>query len=54
MILAFDRETGEAVWTYQAPGGINGWPAFVEDMLIIPVGFGDPPVLLTLELPGVP
>ena len=52
MILALDRETGETVWTFQAPGGINGWPAFVEDMLIIPVGFGDPPVLLALELPG--
>jgi outer membrane protein assembly factor BamB len=52
LILALDRETGETVWTYQAPGGINGWPAFVEGMLIIPVGFGDPPVLLALALPG--
>ncbi len=50
-ILALNRETGEKVWFYQAPGGINGWPAFVEDMLIILVGFGLGPVLLTLELP---
>ncbi len=54
LILALDRETGETVWTYQAPGFINGWPAFVEDMLIIPVGFGDPPVLLALALPSDP
>ena len=46
LILALDRETGEMVWSYQAPGGINGWPAFVGDILIIPVGFGNPPVLL--------
>ena len=51
LILALDRETGKTVWTYQASGGINGWPAFVEDMLIIPVGFGDPPVLLALQIP---
>ena len=54
LILALDRKTGENVWSYQAAGGINGWPAFVEDMLIIPVGFGDPPVLLALKLPGDP
>ena len=50
LILALDRETGETVWTYQAPGGINGWPAFVDDRLVIPVGFGGPPVLLSLAL----
>ena len=54
LILALDRETGETVWTYQVPGGLNGWPAFVEDRLIIPVGFGDPPVLLALALPTDP
>ena len=54
LILALDRETGETVWTYQAPGGINGWPAVVENMLIIPIGFGDPPVLLALALPRDP
>ena len=54
LVLALDRETGETVWTYQAPGGINGWPAFTTDMLIIPIGFGDPPVLLALQLPGDP
>ena len=51
LILALDRETGETVWTHQSPGGINGWPAFAEDTLIMPVGFGEPPVLLALALP---
>lgn len=50
-ILALDRATGEIVWEYQAPGGINGWPAAAGGKLIIPVGFGDPPVLLALGLP---
>lgn len=49
-ILAFDRPTGEQVWSYQAPSGINGSPAFVDGMLLIPVGFGDPPLLLALQL----
>ncbi len=49
-VLAFDRATGAQVWSYRAPGGINGSPAFVDDMLVIPVGFGDPPVLLALQL----
>jgi outer membrane protein assembly factor BamB len=51
-ILAFDRATGEKVWSYKAPGGINGWPAFVDDTMVIPVGFGNPPVLLSLSLEG--
>ena len=54
LILALQRETGETVWSYQASGAINAWPAIVEDKLIIPIGFGDPPVLLALELPDSP
>ena len=49
-ILAFDRATGEPVWSYQAPVGLSGSPAFVDDMLVIPIDFGDPPVLLALQL----
>ena len=51
-ILAYKRETGELVWSHQAPGGINAWPAIVGPMLLMPVGFGNPPMLLALELPG--
>ncbi len=50
LIIAFDRETGERVLAFQAPGGINGWPAVVDDRLVIPIGFGEPPVLLSLAL----
>jgi alcohol dehydrogenase (cytochrome c) len=52
LIVALDRATGETTWTYQASGAINGWPAVVEDKLIIPIGYGNPPVLLALELPN--
>jgi hypothetical protein len=54
LILAYDRTTGEEVWRYQAPGSINGWPAVTSDSLIIPVSFGEPPVLLALSLPSGP
>jgi len=50
MIYAFDRKTGEEVWSYQAPGGINGWPAVSEDTIIFPVGVGQNPVLLALRI----
>jgi outer membrane protein assembly factor BamB len=50
LILAFDRATGEEVWRYSAPGGINGWPAIGADSLVIPVSYGEPPVLLALAL----
>ena len=53
LILAMDREKGSEVWRYQAPGGINGWPAFADDMLVIPVGFGSPAVILALTLPSL-
>ncbi len=50
VILAFDRATGMEVWSYEAPGGINGWLAIVDDRMVIPVGFANPPVLLSLAL----
>ena len=50
-ILAYKRETGDLVWSHQAPGGINAWPAIVGPMLLMPIGFGNPPMLLALELP---
>jgi len=53
MIYAFDRKTGDEIWNYQAPGGINGWPAVSEDTIIFPVGLGQNPVLLALRLGAV-
>lgn len=49
-IIALDRATGNEVWSYQAPGGINGWPAVAGDLIVFPVGFGGQPQLLALRL----
>jgi outer membrane protein assembly factor BamB len=50
MIYAFKRDTGEQIWSYQAPGGINAWPAVTGDTIIFPVGTGAFPALLALRL----
>ena len=38
MIYALNRETGEEVWAYQAPAGINAWPAVAGDTIVFPAG----------------
>ena len=53
MIYALDRETGDEIWVYQAPTGINGWPAVADDMIIVPAGVGSdsqPPVLIAFQI----
>jgi len=50
MIYAFDKNTGHEEWKYQAPGGINGWPAVSRDMILFPVGLGSEPKLLAFKL----
>jgi len=50
-IYAFKRDSGEQVWNYQVPGGINAWPAFAGDTMLLPVGLGSPfPVLMAFRL----
>jgi glucose dehydrogenase len=49
-IYAFNSKTGSKVWEYQAPGGINGWPAVKGDTIIFPVGLGKTPVLLSFKI----
>lgn len=49
-IYAFNTKTGKKAWEYQAPGGINGWPAVKGDSIIFPVGYGKSPVLLKFKL----
>lgn len=49
-IYAYSRQSGEQVWTVQAPGGINGWPAVARDTIVIPVGVGDHPQLVAYRL----
>ncbi|MCA9914110.1 MAG: PQQ-binding-like beta-propeller repeat protein, partial [Anaerolineae bacterium] len=50
MIYAFDRYTGEQKWSWQAPAGINGWPAVVGETIIWPAGQGENPTLVALRL----
>jgi outer membrane protein assembly factor BamB len=51
-IYAFNTKTGEQVWEYQAPGGINGWPAVSGDIIIFPVGVGQTPMILAFKTGG--
>jgi len=51
IIYAFDRKTGDQVWTFKAPGGINAWPAVVGDTIVWPVGIGAIPSLIAFR-PG--
>ncbi|HWQ89017.1 MAG TPA: PQQ-binding-like beta-propeller repeat protein [Desulfitobacteriaceae bacterium] len=51
-IYGFNRTTGEQVWEYLAPGGINGWPAVSGDTIIFPVGVGPTPMLLAFKING--
>jgi outer membrane protein assembly factor BamB len=49
-IRALSRTDGRTLWEYQAPGGINAWPAVAGDTIVWPIGIGDGPVLLALRL----
>ncbi|OGO18000.1 MAG: hypothetical protein A2Z15_08205 [Chloroflexi bacterium RBG_16_50_11] len=49
-IYAFNSKTGEKLWTYQAAGGINGWPAATGDFILFPVGMGPKPQLVAFQL----
>jgi glucose dehydrogenase len=48
-IFAFNKKTGEKIWEFQAPGGINGWPAVSGDTIIFPVGMGKEPALIAFK-----
>ncbi|MCK9356256.1 MAG: PQQ-binding-like beta-propeller repeat protein [Dehalococcoidia bacterium] len=50
VIYAFDRATGKQLWSYQAAGGINGWPAAADDYILFPVGMGPQPQLVAFQL----
>ena len=50
VLYALRRSDGRVVWTFQAPGGINAWPAVSGDTVVWPVGLGERPVLLALRL----
>jgi outer membrane protein assembly factor BamB len=50
MIYAFQAQTGELLFSYQAPGGINAWPAIAGNMILWPVGVGGTPSLIALKV----
>jgi alcohol dehydrogenase (cytochrome c) len=49
-VLAFDRASGKQVWSWQAPGGINGFITAAGDRLLVPVGLGPTPMVVALRL----
>jgi len=50
MIYALDRNTGQELWNYQAPGGINGWPAVAGDFIVFPIGLGPKAELIAFQI----
>ena len=53
MIHAFDRFTGQELWAFQAPAGINAWPAVSRDTILFPTGVQlgpKPPALIAFKL----
>ena len=50
VLYALARKDGRVVWRYEAPGGVNAWPAVAGDTIVWPVGLGRRPVLLALRL----
>ncbi len=45
-LYAFKRDTGEQLWSYQAPAAVNAWPSFAGDMVVWPIaGPGTPSVI---------
>jgi outer membrane protein assembly factor BamB len=51
-VYGFKRESGEKVWDYDAPGGINAPLVITGDELLIPAGIGDAAALIRMGLPG--
>ncbi len=49
-VLAFDRSSGAQVWSYQAPGGVNGFISVAGDTLLVPVGVASTPQLVALRI----
>lgn len=49
-IYALNKKTGEQLFTYKAPGGINAWPAVAGDTVIWPCGVGPQRAVIALKL----
>jgi len=49
-VQAFDRGSGKQVWSWRAPGGINGFISVAGDILLVPVGLASSPQLVALKI----
>jgi len=50
-IYGFRTTTGEQLFNYSAPAGINGWPAVAGNMIVWPAGAGADPSVIALSTP---
>ena len=50
MIYGFNAKTGAELFRFQAPAGINAWPAVAGDTIVWPCGSGSLPVVMALRL----
>jgi outer membrane protein assembly factor BamB len=44
-IYAFQKDSGDQVWRFRAPGGINAWPAVASNTIVWPCGNGNPSLI---------
>ncbi len=54
MIYGFNVNTGEKMFEYLAPAGINSWPAVSGDTIVWPCGVGGTPSLVAIKLGAIP
>ncbi len=52
MIYALQRDTGRVAWRFEAPAGVNAWPAVAKDTIVWPCGTGSKPSLIALRHPS--
>jgi alcohol dehydrogenase (cytochrome c) len=52
MIYALQRDTGRVAWQFEAPAGVNAWPAVAKDTIVWPCGTGSKPSLIALRHPS--
>ena len=52
MIYALQRDTGRVAWQFEAPAGVNAWPAVAGDTIVWPCGTGSKPSLIALRHPS--
>jgi glucose dehydrogenase len=49
-VLALDRTSGRQVWSWQAPGGVISPLTVTGNMVLVPEGLGDTPMLMALRI----